>query len=113
METKMLRELKKGSEDALVWFIERYNGYVCAIIHNIIGASMDRSDVEEVASDVFFALWQHADAVRAGHVQGYLAALARNKAKNKYRELGKALPLEDDLLVVDIPDPESLQCYSI
>lgn len=89
----MLKELKSGSEAALQWFIHRYTAYVSTIIHNIIGGFMDTADIEEVASDVFFTLWQHASNVRSGHVQGYLAVVARNKAKDKCREKGCRIPL--------------------
>jgi len=106
-EAKMLKELKKGSEAALEWFICRYTAYVGTIIHNIIGDFMDTADIEDVASDVFFTLWQHAGDVRPGHVQGYLAAIARNKAKNKCREMGCRIPLEDDVIVLDTETPEA------
>ena len=87
-ETKALRQLKQGSADALKWFISKYTPYVSTIIYNIIGSSMSVSDTEEVASDVFFALWENADKVKSGSVRGYLGSIARNKAKNKFREAG-------------------------
>lgn len=105
-ETKMLKELKKGSEAALEWFIHRYTGYVCTIVYNIIGSFMDTADIEEVASDVFFALWQNAGKIKPGHVQGYLAVVARNKAKNKCREISCPIPLEDHVIVLDTLNPE-------
>lgn len=105
-EANMLKQLKKGSEAALEWFIHRYTAYVSTIIHNIIGSFMDTADIEEVASDVFLALWQHAGHIRAGHVQGYLAVTARNKAKNKCREMGCRLPLEGHVIAVDTSSPE-------
>ena len=108
IEMKKLRELQNGSEPALDWFIHRYMGYVCTIIYNIIGGAMDTADVEEVASDVFFALWQNAGKICPGHVQGYLAVIARNKAKNKCREQLHQLPLEDHTITVDHVDPEHM-----
>lgn len=81
-----------------------YTPYVTTIIHNIIGASMDGSDVEEVAADVFFALWQNAGKVYS--VKGFLGTTARNMAKNKARQLGSDLPLEENILVVDELDLE-------
>ena len=106
-EEIMLKKLKKGSERALEWFISKYTGYVSAIIYNIIGEHMDISDIEDVTSDVFFTLWQHAKDVCPGHVRGYLAVIARNKAKNKCREISLQLPLEDYVVVADTaPGPE-------
>ena len=87
-EAKALRLLQQGSAEALKWFMGKYTPYVSTIIYNIIGSAMTSADVEEVASDVFFALWENADKVNSGSVRGYLGAVARNKAKNKFREAG-------------------------
>ena len=103
-EATALRELKKGSETALIWFIDAYTPYVTAIIHGIIGEHMDMADVEEVASDVFFALWENARNVYS--VKGYLGTMARNKAKNKLRDLTYDLPLEEQILVLEGGNPE-------
>lgn len=106
-EEIMLKKLKKGSERALEWFISKYTGYVSTIIYNIIGEHMDISDIEDVTSDVFFTLWQHAKDACPGHARGYLAVIARNKAKNKCREISLQLPLEDYVVVADTaPGPE-------
>ena len=103
-EAAALRELKKGSEAALCWFIDAYTPYVTAIIHGIIGEHMDMTDVEEVASDVFYALWENARKVYSA--KGYLGTMARNKAKNKLRSLDYDLPLEEQVLVLEGGDPE-------
>ncbi len=103
-EAAALKELKKGSERALEWFIATYTPYVTAIIHNIIGDYMDISDVEEVASDVFFTFWENAEKVTSP--KGYLGTIARNKAKNKCRELDYDLSLEEQTLVLPGDDPE-------
>lgn len=100
-ESKALRLLQQGSADALKWFIGKYTPYVSTIIYNIIGSHMGSSDVEEVASDVFFALWENADKVNHASARGYLGAVARNKAKNKFREAGFVLPLEEELYILE------------
>lgn len=104
-EERALKELKRGSEKALAWFIDRYTPYVTTVIYNIIGTSMDMSDVEEVASDVFYKLWEQADTVYS--VKGYLGTVARNLAKNKARGLSHDLPLEDGILRIGESTPES------
>lgn len=104
-EAKALKELKKGSEEALAWFIHQYSPYVTTIIYSIIGSAMDISDVEEVASDVFFNLWKNAEKVHSP--KGYLGTVSRNLAKNKLRELGYPLPLEDHMLNLGGLDPET------
>ena len=104
-EEKALRELKAGSEAALEWFIEDYTPYVTTIIHNIIGSFMDMSDVEEVAADVFYKLWENAETVHSP--KGFLGTVARNLAKNKCRQMGYDLPLEEEILLVDEITPET------
>ena len=103
-EKQALRELRHGSEEALGWFIHQYTPYVTTVIHNIIGTYMDTADVEEVAADVFFALWENARQVHSP--KGYLGTVARNKAKNKLRELTDDLPLKDHILLADELDLE-------
>lgn len=49
-EAKALRELKQGSQQALEWFIEKYNAYVSTIVHNIIGQHMSLADIEETVA---------------------------------------------------------------
>ena len=104
-EAKALRELKNGSEEALAWFIDAYTPYVTTIIHNIIGSSMDVSDVEEAAADVFVILWKNAKTVHS--VKGFLGTVARNTAKNKARQMSCDLSLEEQILVVDELTPET------
>ena len=105
-EAKALRQLQQGSTDALKWFIGKYTPYVSTIIYNIIGSAMSSADVEEVASDVFFALWENADKVNSGSVRGYLGSIARNKAKNKFREAGFDLLLDEELYISEALSPE-------
>ena len=103
-EAKALRLLQQGSAEALQWFIRKYTPYVSTVIYNIIGSAMSISDTEEVAADVFYALWENADKVKSGAVGGYLGAIARNKAKNKIRQAGFSLPLDEDLYISeDLP----------
>ena len=99
-EWNMLRRLKRREERALLWFIEKYTAYVSTIVSNIIGARMAANDVEEVTADVFFVLWENAAKVRPGKVKAYLGAVARNKAREKLRQVHGELLLEEDVLVI-------------
>ena len=103
-ETKALRQLQQGSTDALKWFISKYTPYVSTVVYQIIGSAMSTADVEEVTSDVFLALWENARKVNSGSVRGYLGSIARNKAKNKFREAGFTLSLDEGLYISeDLP----------
>lgn len=73
-----------------------------AIVWNIVGSVMTPADAEETVSDVFYTLWKNSGKVRDGCLRGYLASIARSRAKNKLRESKAELYLEDD--VIDLPD---------
>ena len=105
-EATALLRLQHGREDALAWFIDKYTPYVCTVIRYIIGAAMTEEDVEEAASDVFLTLWERADCVSLATLRPWLGGVARNKARQKLRDRGLALSLDEDLLAVDGPDPE-------
>ena len=94
----LLSAVRRKSERALEQLIGKYTAYVCVVIRNTVGESMAREDIEETASDVFFALWENADRIEK--LKSWLGATARNKAKNKLRNVRNELPLDND----DIPD---------
>lgn len=99
-EEKMLSRLKRGKTDALEALIDQYNGYVSSIITYTLGASGTQQDVEELVSDVFFSIWNHADALKPGKVKPYIGAAARNRAKSFLRSR-RELPMDLD----EIPLP--------
>jgi RNA polymerase sigma-70 factor (ECF subfamily) len=92
----MLCAVRRGNEHALGQIIIKYTAYVCVIIRNAVGDTLSREDIEEVASDVFFALWENAG--RCDNLKSYIGAIARNKAKNRLRQNSGGLPLVDDIL---------------
>ena len=107
-EAIALLRLQHRKEDALTWFIEKYNPYVCTVIRYIIGGSMTEADVEEAASDVFLVLWEQADKISLPAIRNWIGGVARNKAKQKLRERGLTISLDDDLLIPDGTDMEQI-----
>lgn len=105
-EATALLRLQHGSQEALAWFIDKYTPYVCTVIRCIIGGSMSEADVEEAASDVFLVLWENPERVTLSTLRPWLGGVARNKARQKLRERGMTLSLDEDLLIVDEADPE-------
>lgn len=97
-EEKILHKLCDKDPDGLRALMDRYIPYVSTVVWNILRYAMTQEDAEEVVSDVFLAAWHQAAQLQPGKVKAWLGAVARNKAKNKLRELGKELPLEEDLL---------------
>ena len=106
-EEQALRQMKQGSQDALAWFIQRYGAYVSTIIHNIIGQRMSNADVEEVASDVFLALWNNAGKILPNAARSWLATVARDTARSRLRRASDTLPLDEEAVIVDDRTPEA------
>ena len=103
MDEKMiLRKMRRRDPDGLEMLMDRYIPYVSAIVWNILRECMTKEDAEEVVSDVFLAAWEQAADIQPGCAKAWLGAVARNKAKNKLRQMGRELPLEEDIL--EIPD---------
>ena len=100
MEEKLLiRRLQRGDPKALEALMDRDMAFACAVAASILRDSPQ--DAEEVVSDAFLALWDNAHKLVSGKVRGYLGTIVRNKAKNRLRELGRELPLEDDVLILE------------
>lgn len=97
-EQNALLLLRKQDPEALGYFIDRYTNYVGAVVWAVLGGRMSLQDAEEVTADVFVTLWKNPEKPRPGKVKAWLGAVARNKAVNKFRELGQDLPLEEDVL---------------
>ena len=102
-ELTLIKNLKKGKQSALVKLIDIYAGYVTTIVKNIIGAYMSEEDIEEVVSDVFFSVWNNSSRISEDFngIKAYIAAIARNTAKNKLRQLQPHESLPDDEILID------------
>ena len=102
-ESMILQNIKAGDASGLKALMERYVPYISVIVWNILRDAMSPQDAEEVVSDVFLAAWEQAADLKAGHVKGWLGTVARNKAKNKLRQMGRTISREQNS--VDIPAP--------
>lgn len=105
-ERILIRRLKQHHPQALEELIENYSPYVGTIVRNIIGKYLSESDVEELTADVFLAVWEHTDQLKAGKLTAYLAAIARNRAKNRIRGYHETVNLED---VIEVGSGEDLE----
>ncbi len=88
-EEKLISGLRRHRHGSLEKVIELYTPYVTVVVYGVIGAVMTREDIEEVVSDVFLSLWRNASVLDGGKgsLRAYLAAAARNTARNKLRTL--------------------------
>lgn len=78
--------------------MKRYTPYVVAVVGGILPGRTQ--DIEETASDVFFALYQNCERVDPARLKAYLGAAARNMALNRRRSLRPTEPLEEDMILL-------------
>lgn len=100
-DEQLLRRLKARQEGALEDLMDKYRRMVAAAIAGILGGGGSRSDVEELTSETFYAVWDHAQAIHSGKLRAYLSTTARNKAKTFLRSR-RELPMDID--TIDLPD---------
>ena len=84
-DKKQIKLMQRGDEKALESIILTYTNYVGTIIANQLGSFCDCQTVEELASDVFFSLWQNRNTLTKNNIKSWLGSTARNKAKNYIR----------------------------
>ncbi|MDD6239556.1 MAG: sigma factor [Oscillospiraceae bacterium] len=77
-DEQLLREMRKGNQEALQQMIQRYHRYLTTIIGNILGSGGSREDIEELVQDTFYAVWNRAGEIR-GPLKPYLCTAARNR----------------------------------
>lgn len=103
-EQTMIRKIRARDPAGLEALMVRYIPYISAVVWNILRFAMQPEDAEEVVSDVFLAAWNQAEDLHSGKVKAWLAAVARNKAKNKLRNLGNDLPIVlDEVASIEFP----------
>ena len=106
-DAQLLRRMQAGDGKALGQLMNKYGSYVYRVIANVLLTSGTPSDAEELTSDTFYAVWNHAGTIDARNLKAYLAVTARNKAKSflrKHRELPMdldTLPLSSGLSLED------------
>jgi len=105
-DTALLRAVRRKNENALGQIIDRYATYLCVVIRNTVGEGLSKEDIEEAASDAFFALWENADRVEK--LKPWLSATARNKAKNKLREVRTDLALDDERMSAEVYEMDDM-----
>ena len=104
--TSTVAKLNEHNEAALEQIIQKYTPYVSTIIYNVSKGSMSTQDIEEVCADVFITLWKNAEKVKADTLKGYLAAIAKSRAKDSLRK-------RKDAQITDIDELKLADEYSI
>lgn len=85
-EQEILQALRSDNPEALEAAIRQYGAYVTAVIERQLGRFVVHADVEELAADVFYTLWQWRDRLQTPHLRGWLGMTARNSARDLLRK---------------------------
>ncbi len=110
-DNELTAELQKHSEVALEEIMSRYIKYASTIVYNISRGMMSPSDLEETTADVFIAVWNDADKIRMNSLKGFIAAVAKNKAKEALRRIkpkGEMLDIDDVVMADEYSLSESI-----
>lgn len=109
-EQLLARRLAQGRREALEQIVRAYTPYVSAVAWRALAGRASREDMEEIAADVFLALWNSRDRLEPEQgLRPWLSAAARNKAIDRLRQAKEPpAPLEQLSIPAD-PDqqPES------
>ncbi|MDF2540838.1 MAG: DNA-directed polymerase sigma-70 factor [Herbinix sp.] len=101
----VIKRLKQNKEKALETLMVRYTSYVVSIIVRIGGHLLSSQDVEEIASDVFYAIWKRRESlIEVDSLKPYIAQIARNMTKTRLNQTREETPLDDDILVIHSED---------
>ena len=95
MDRDWAERLRRDDTGALEEVMDAYGAYAARIIAAFLGRTLPPEDMEEVLSDVFVNLWNSRKRLR-GDVKPYLAAIARNAARQRLRQYRAELPLPED-----------------
>lgn len=76
--------------------VNQYTNYLYTTITNISCGNLSSEDIEEIISDVFFIFWKNkAKFDKAKKLNLYLAGIARNLIKEKFRKMHINNNIED------------------
>lgn len=100
-DAALLAGVGEGSADSFQSFYGRHAGRVLAYAQKLCG---DRTLAEDVAQDVFLAVWRKASSYRVdrGDVSGWLYTITRNRVLDRWRREGRSPATADvDLTLLE------------
>lgn len=93
---KVLEDYIKDGKLEIETVIKEYSGYVYTTVINMSNSILSNEDIEEIISDVFFIFWKNKDKLKNNDkVNFYLAGIAKNLLKEKYRKQKENLNVDD------------------
>ncbi len=87
MKKEVLKEYLVNGRVDIDQMLEDFYGYCCLIVRNSVSIAITEEDIEEILSDIFVAIWKNSTYLPDTlPLKPYLAGIAKNMVKNKYRK---------------------------
>lgn len=103
-ETQLIERVRRGDEEA---FGELYKIYA-PLVHGVVLARAPRGETDDIVQDVFLSAYENISRLRDGAALGaWLAAIARNRATQYYRQAKPTAELPENLCGTDRPAAEA------
>lgn len=104
-EDALVEAARAGSRRDFGLLYERY----ARMVHGILLARVPPGEVDDLVQDVFLSAMRQLRSLRhPAAFGGWLAQIARNRARDYYRQAHAAVELPADLAGPDPPDPDAL-----
>ena len=76
--------------------INQYTNYIYTIVKNMSYGNLNKEDIEEIVSDVFFIFWKKQNRFdKSKKIEPYLAGIAKNLTRSKFRKVSIISNIED------------------
>ena len=86
-DAELLTLLRTSPEQGCKYLIDTYSGLVLAVIRRKLGGVCTSEDMEELASDILFSIWQMRDRISPdkGTVAGLIVTITNRRCVDWYR----------------------------
>ncbi len=102
---RLVHAAREGDRLAFGQLYERF----APLVHGVLLARARRADVDDLVHDVFLQAMRRLSSLRDPEAFGpWLAAIARNRARDRFRRGGDEVELPDDLAGAPHPEGEAV-----
>lgn len=110
MEDKTINNyILSNNELDLKQIVEDYSNYIYTIIRNMTNNLLKDEDIEELISDVLFAVWKNKEKIAEDlELKPYIAGITKNIVKNKLRSINHSCKI-DETIDENIKDTSNLE----
>jgi RNA polymerase sigma-70 factor, ECF subfamily len=110
-EAEMIKKARDGDTDAFRWLVEKHQAFAFALSLRFVGV---KDEAEDIVQEAFVRLWRNLERYREGiKVKTWLYTIVTNLCldflkSRRGREIHRRVSLENQFLLTDHVDPESL-----